>query len=126
MKNITSLKPRLKARMRMNKQILKKEIKNFFDCRGAELVLKECNTNEDPVRPELDNNKLWRKIYVKYKDNHAVMVLLYERFPKSVEDLDKLSKDAFYKVPWEIKKLKIASLYRSKRYGKPIERSFKW
>ena len=57
MKNITSLKPRLKARMRMNKQILKKEIKNFFDwVRGAELVsLKECNTNEDPVRPELDN-----------------------------------------------------------------------
>ena len=68
MKNITILKTRLKARMKINRQILKKEIKNFFDwVRGAELVsLKECNTNEDPVRPELDNKfrtSYGRKIY---------------------------------------------------------------
>ena len=68
------LKTRLKAKMKINSQILKKEIKNLFDwVRGAELVsLKECNTNEDPVRPELDNKfrtSYGRKIYgVKYKD----------------------------------------------------------
>ena len=103
MKNITSLKPRLKARMRMNKQILKKEIKNFFDwVRGAELVsLKECNTNEDPVRPELDNEfrtSFGRKIYgVKYKEEiHAVMCFAFtNEIPKNVRELDLLSKDAF-------------------------------
>ena len=52
-----NFKPRIKARIRKNKQILKKEIKNFFIwIKGAELVsLKECNTSEDPVRPELNN-----------------------------------------------------------------------
>ena len=103
MKNITSLKPRLKARMRMNKQILKKEIKNFFDwVRGAELVsLKECNTNEDPVRPELDNifrRSYGRKIFgVKYGGEiHAVMCFAYtNEIPKDVEELDKLSHDAY-------------------------------
>jgi hypothetical protein len=51
-------KPRLKARIRKNKQIISKNIDNFFDwVKGAELVeLKECNTDEDPVRPELDNS----------------------------------------------------------------------
>ena len=45
-------KPRLKARIRKNKQIISKNIDNFFDwSKGAELVeLKECNTDEDPVR----------------------------------------------------------------------------
>ena len=50
-------KPRIKARIRKNKQIISKNIDNFFDwIKGAELVeLKKCNTEEDPVRPELDN-----------------------------------------------------------------------
>ena len=128
MKNITSLKPSLKARMRMNKQILKKEIKNFFDwVRGAELVsLKECNTNEDPVRPELDNKfrtSYGRKIYgVKYKEQiHAVMCFAFtNEIPKSVEDLDKLSKDAFLQSALRDQKVgKIAIAYTvwSKKKG---------
>ncbi len=128
MKNITSLKPRLKARMRINKQILKKEIKNFFDwVRGAELVsLKECNTNEDPVRPELDNKfrtSYGRKIYgVKYKEQiHAVMCFAFtNEIPKTVEDLDKLSKDAFLQSALRDQKVgKIAIAYTvwSKKKG---------
>ena len=56
-------KPRIKARIRKNKQILSKNIDNFFEwIKGAELVeLKECNTDEDPVRPELDN--IFRRCY---------------------------------------------------------------
>ena len=138
MKNITSLKPRLKARMRINKQILKKEIKNFFDwVRGAELVsLKECNTNEDPVRPELDNKfrtSYGRKIYgVKYKEQiHAVMCFAFtNEIPKSVEDLDKLSKDAFLQSALRDQKVgKIAIAYtvwsKKKRWWKTnCKRSF--
>ena len=52
-----NFKPRIKARIRKNKQILKKEINTFFYwVKGAKLiVLDECNIIEDPVRPELDN-----------------------------------------------------------------------
>ena len=51
-------RPRIKARIRKNKQILNKNVKNLFEwVKGAKLVeLKECNTAEDPVRPELDND----------------------------------------------------------------------
>ena len=65
-------KPRIKARIRKNKQIISKNIDSFFEwIKGAELVeLKECNTDEDPVRPELDNvfrRSYGRKIFgVKY------------------------------------------------------------
>ena len=120
MKSIINLKPRIRARMRMNKQILKKEIKNLFDwVRGAELVsLKECNTNEDPVRPELDNKfrtSYGRKIYgVKYKEQiHAVMCFAFtNEIPKTVEDLDKLSKDAFLQSALRDQKVgKIAIAY---------------
>ena len=57
MKNISTIKPRIKASIEKNKEIFKKELKNFFHwVKGAELVdLNECNTSEDPVRPELDN-----------------------------------------------------------------------
>ena len=50
-------KPRIKARLRKNRQALSKNIDNFFGwVKGAKLVeLKECNPEEDPVRPELDN-----------------------------------------------------------------------
>ena len=96
-------KPRIKARIRKNKQILSKNIDNFFEwIKGAELVeLKECNTDEDPVRPELDNifrRSYGRKIYgVKYMGEiHAVMCFAYtNEIPTNVEELDKLSHDAF-------------------------------
>ena len=96
-------KPRIKARIRKNKQILNRNVKNLFDwVKGAELVeLKECNSSEDPVRPELDNNfrtGYGRKIYgVKYKGEiHAVMCFAYtNKVPTSVDELEKLSTDAF-------------------------------
>ena len=96
-------RPRIKARIKKNKQILSKNIDNFFYwVNGAELVeLKECNIEEDPVRPELDNifrRSYGRKIYgVKYGDQiHAVMCFAYtNQIPKSVEELDKFSHDAF-------------------------------
>ncbi|MDB3981904.1 hypothetical protein N9419_00415 [Candidatus Pelagibacter sp.] len=106
-KNVENLKdklrPRIKARIRKNKQILNKNVKNLFEwVKGAELVeLKECNTTEDPVRPELDNDfrtGYGRKIYgVKYKGEiHAVMCFAYtNKIPTSVEELEKLSTDAF-------------------------------
>ena len=101
-KKTKRFKPRIKARIRKNKQIIGKNIGNFFDwIKGAELVeLKECNTKEDPVRPELDNafrRRYGRKIFgVKYKGEiHAVMCFAYtNEIPKSVEELDKLSQDA--------------------------------
>ena len=51
------LKPRIKARIRKNRQLINKNVDNFFDwIKGAELVeLKKCNISEDPVRPELNN-----------------------------------------------------------------------
>ena len=101
MKN--SFKTRIKARLRKNKQILKKNIDNFFGwVKGAKLVeLKNCNPEEDPVRPELDNNfrtGFGRKIYgVEYQNEiYAVMCFAYvNKIPKSVDELEKLSTDAF-------------------------------
>ena len=97
------IKPRIKARIRKNRQIINKKVTNFFDwVKGAELIeLNECDTSEDPIRPELDNNfrsSYGRKIFgVKYKGEiHAVMCFAYtNEIPKSVEELDKLSHDAF-------------------------------
>ena len=99
----TKLRSRISARLRKNKQILNKNIDNFFDwIKGAELIeLKECNINEDPVRPELDNvfrRSYGRKIYgVKYMSEiHAVMCFAYTNaIPKNVIELDKFSHDAF-------------------------------
>ena len=95
-------KPRIKARIRKNKQIINKNIDDFFGwVKGAELVeLKDCNTSEDPVRPELNvsfRRNYGRKIYgVKYKKEiHAVMCFAYtNEIPKNVEELDKFSQDA--------------------------------
>ena len=100
---VKKIKPRIKARIRKNRQILNKKVTNFFDwVKGAELIeLNECDTSEDPIRPELDNNfrsSYGRKIFgVKYKGEiHAVMCFAYtNEIPKSVEELDKLSHDAF-------------------------------
>ena len=102
-KRAKKFKPRIKARLRKNKQIIGKNIGNFFDwIKGAELVeLKECNTKEDPVRPELDNTfrrSYGRKIFgVKYMGEiHAVMCFAYtNEVPKNVIELDKFSHDAF-------------------------------
>ena len=96
-------KPRIKARIRHNKKIINNRIDKFFDwVEGAELVeLKRCNIKEDPVRSELDNifrRSYGRKIYgVKYGGEiHAVMCFAYtNEIPKSVEELDKFSHDAF-------------------------------
>ncbi len=96
-------KPRIKARIRKNRQTLSKNIDSFFDwVKGAELVeLKECNIEEDPVRPELDNvfrRSYGRKIYgVKYGGEiHAVMCFAYtNQIPRNVDELDKLSHDAY-------------------------------
>ena len=95
--------PRIKARLRKNRQALSKNIDNFFGwVKGAKLVeLKECNPEEDPVRPELDNKfrtGYGRKIFgVEYQGEiHAVMCFAYtNEIPKSVEELEKLSTDAF-------------------------------
>ena len=102
-KNTKKFKPRFKARIRKNKQIIGKNIDNLFDwIKGAELVeLKKCNTDEDPVRPELDNvfrRSYGRKIFgVKYMGEiHAVMCFAYtNQVPTSVIELDKFSHDAF-------------------------------
>ena len=96
-------KPRIKARIRKNKQILNKNIDTFFGwVKGAKLIeLKKCNTEEDPVRPELDNifrRSYGRKIYgVKYMGEiHAVMCFAYtNQIPKNVDELRKFSHDAF-------------------------------
>ena len=96
-------KKRFKARIRKSSLEFKKELKNFFDwIKGAELVsLDKCNTNEDPVRPELDNifrTSYGRKIYgVKYGGEiHAVMCFAYtNQIPKNIDELNKFSHDAF-------------------------------
>ena len=122
------LKPRIKARIRKNKQIINKNIDNFFEwVKGAKLVeLKECDTNEDPVRPELDNvfrRSYGRKIYgVEYKKEiHAVMCFAYtNEIPKNVEELDKFSHDAFLQSAQRdqnVGKIAIAYTVWSKKKG---------
>ena len=120
--------PRIKARIRKNRQVINKGINSFFEwVKGAELVsLKECNTIEDPVRPELDNEfrtSFGRKIYgVKYKGEiHAVMCFAFtNEIPKDVKELDLLSKDAFLQSATRDQKVgKIAIAYTvwSKKRG---------
>jgi len=122
------IRPRIKARIRKNKKVINKKIDRFFDwIKGAELIeLKQCNTEEDPVRPELDNvfrRSYGRKIYgVKYRGEiHAVMCFAYtNQVPKNVDDLDKLSHDAFLQSAQRDQKVgKIAIAYTvwSKKKG---------
>ena len=97
------LAKKIQARFRKSKKDLKKNFKNFFDwVKGAELIeLTECETSKDPVRPELDNEfrtSYGRKIFgVKFQDEiHAVMCFAFtNQIPKTVKELDLLSKDAF-------------------------------
>ena len=122
------IKPRIKARIRKNRQILNKKVTNFFDwVKGAELIeLNECDTSEDPIRPELDNNfrsSYGRKIFgVKYKGEiHAVMCFAYtNKVPTTVDELDKFSHDAFLQSAMRDQKVgKIAIAYTvwSKKKG---------
>ena len=121
-------KPRVKARIRKNRQILKKNIDTFFNwVKGAELVeLNECDTSEDPIRPELDNKfrtNYGRKIYgVKYQNEiHAVMCFAYtNEVPKSVNELNKFSHDAFLQSAMRdqnIGKIAVAYTVWSKKKG---------
>ena len=123
-----NFKPRIKARIRKNRQAINKRIDNFFDwVKGAELVnLENCETKEDPVRPELDNEfrtSYGRKIYgVKYKGEiHAVMCFAFtNKIPKTVKELDLLSRDAFLQSAHRDQKVgKIAIAYTvwSKKKG---------
>ena len=123
-----NLKSRIKARIIKNKQILGKNFDNFFDwIKGAELIeLMKCNTEEDPVRPELDNvfrRSYGRKIYgVKYMGEiHAVMCFAYtNEIPKNVEELNKFSHDAYLKSAQRdqnIGKIAIAYTVWSKKKG---------
>ena len=113
-------KYRIKARLRKGKSDIKKNVQSFFGwIKGAELVeLKECDISNDPVRPELDNDfrtSYGRKIYgVKYKDEiHAVMCFAFtNKIPKTVKELDLLSKDAFLQSAQRSQKIgKIAIAY---------------
>jgi len=102
-KKAKNIKKKLRVRSRKGKKDIKKNFKNFFKwIKGAELVeLKECDVSKDPVRPELDNIfriSYGRKIFgVKYKDEiHAVMCFAFtNKIPKTVKELDLMSKDAF-------------------------------
>ena len=127
-KRIKKFKPRIKARIRKNRQILTKNIDDLFGwVKGAELVeLKKCNPSEDPVRPELDNDfrtGYGRKIFgVKYKKEiHAVMCFAYtNQIPTSVEELEKMSTDAFLQSTMRgqnVGKIAIAYTVWSKKKG---------
>ena len=102
-KNVKNIKKKFKVRTRKGKKDIKKNFKSFFEwVKGAKLVeLTECDVSKDPVRPELDNifrTSYGRKIFgVKYNDEiHAVMCFAFtNEIPKSVKELDLMSKDAF-------------------------------
>ena len=122
------IKTKLKATIRKNRDIINKQLSDLFDwVKGAELVsLKECDTADDPVRPELDNEfrtSYGRKIYgVKYKNEiHAIMCFAFtNKIPKTVKELDNLSKDAFLESALRDQKVgKIAIAYTvwSKKKG---------
>ena len=101
---------KLKKNFTKNKESLSKVTRNFQDkikdlfdwVKGAELVeLEKCDISDDPVRPELNNEfrtSYGRKIFgVKYQNEiHAVMCFAFtNEIPKTVSQLDSLSKDAF-------------------------------
>ena len=127
-KNTKKFKPRIKARIRKNKQLISKNIDTFFDwIKGAELIeLKSCNVKEDPVRPELDlkfRTSYGRRIFgVKYKrEICAIMCFGFtNEIPKTVKDLDLMTKDAYLQSALRDQKVgKIAIAYTvwSKKKG---------
>ena len=126
---------KIKKKLNLNNQSLtnvkkniKDRFKNFFDwVKGAELIeLEKCDTNDDPVRPELNNEfrtSYGRKIYgVKYQNEiHAVMCFAFTNdIPRSVNDLEQLSKDAFLQSvqrDQNVGKIAIAYTVWSKKKG---------
>ena len=107
---------------------VKEKLNNFFDwVKGAELVeLNSCNTNEDPVRPELTNKfrtEYGRRIYaVKYKKEIcAIMCFGFTNdVPKTVGELDLMTKDAYLQSALRdqnIGKIAIAYTIWSKKKG---------
>ena len=126
---------RIKNNLKKNKKNLSKvkenienKLKNFFDwVKGAELVeLEKCDTSDDPVRPELSNDfrtSYGRKIFgVKYQNEiHAVMCFAFtNNIPRTVDDLDRLSKDAFLQSAHRdqnVGKIAIAYTVWSKKKG---------
>tara|TARA_B100000989_G_scaffold272353_1_gene229711 strand:+ start:288 stop:887 length:600 start_codon:yes stop_codon:yes gene_type:complete len=110
------------------KNKLQKKLKNFFEwVKGAELVeLEKCDTNDDPVRPELNNEfrtSYGRKIFgVKYQNEiHAVMCFAFtNQIPKTVDELESFSKDAFLQSAnrdQNVGKIAIAYTVWSKKKG---------
>ena len=111
----------------INKKV-KEKIENFFEwVKGAELIeLDSCNTDEDPVRPELDlmfRTSYGRRIFgVKYKKEIcAIMCFGFtNEIPKTVEELDLMTKDAYLQSALRDQKVgKIAIAYTiwSKKKG---------
>jgi hypothetical protein len=111
----------------LNRKVIEK-FENFFDwVKGAELIeLKSCNVEEDPIRPELNNEfrtSYGRKIFgVKYKKEIcAIMCFGFTNgIPKTVEEFDLMTKDAFLQSALRDQKVgKIAVAYSvwSKRKG---------
>ena len=111
----------------LNKKF-KEKFEDFFKwIKGAELVeLRTCDVKEDPVRPELDikfRTSYGRKIFgVKYKKEIcAIMCFGFaNEIPKSVEELDLMTKDAYLQSALRDQKVgKIAIAYTiwSKKKG---------
>ena len=111
----------------LNKKFRKK-FESFFDwIKGAELIeLKSCEPKEDPIRPELNNDfrtSFGRKIYgVRYKNEIcAIMCFGFTNdIPKSVEELDLMTKDAHLQSirrDQQVGKIAIAYTVLSKKRG---------
>ena len=111
----------------LNKKVREK-FENFFDwIKGAELVeLESCNPEEDPIRPELNNDfrtSHGRKIYgVKYKNEIcAIMCFGFTNdIPTSVDELDLMTKDAHLQSirrDQKVGKIAIAYTVWSKKKG---------
>ena len=109
-------------------QVFKKKLENFYKwVKGTELVeLDDIDVSEDPVRPDLTLE--WRlakgrKIYgLKYEDEieGIICVAFTNDIPKSVLELDQLSKDAFLQSvtrDQNVGKIAIAYTVWSKKKG---------
>jgi hypothetical protein len=107
---------------------IKKRLHSFFDwIKGAELTeLDSCNITEDPIRPELDvsfRTNYGRKIFgVKYKKKIcAIMCFGFtNEIPRTVKELDLMTKDAFLKntlTDQKVGRIAIAYTIWSKKRG---------
>jgi hypothetical protein len=112
----------------LKKRKIDKKLDNFFNwIKGAELIeLKSCNTEEDPVRPELDvvfRRSYGRKIFgvIYKKEICAIMCFGFtNEIPKTVKELDLMTRDAYLKSAQRdqnIGKIAIAYTIWSKKRG---------